>query len=131
MGQACNNLNVRLVLSCQVVSRLVILAFVKVIHPMRFDPSSIVVLNSAAELGATIRTVRVATGLRQADAAALCGVSEPFLNELEKGKPTVRLDSVLKVCTGLGITLALKLATPLPANAPTTLKRGPKPGASR
>lgn len=78
------------------------------------------------QLGESIAAVRVAAGLRQADAAALCGVSEPFLNQLEGGKASVRLDAVLKVCTGLGIALEILLPTPLSENAPRTLKRGPK-----
>jgi transcriptional regulator with XRE-family HTH domain len=81
------------------------------------------------ELGECIAAVRVASGLRQADAAALCGVSEPFLNRLEGGKATARLDAVLKVCTGLGISLVLVLPTALPANPPRSLKRGPKKAA--
>jgi DNA-binding XRE family transcriptional regulator len=81
------------------------------------------------ELGECIAAVRVASGLRQADAAALCGVSEPFLNRLEGGKATARLDAVLKVCAGLGIALELVLPTTLPANPPTSLKRGPKKAA--
>ena len=81
------------------------------------------------ELGRCIGAVRVASGLRQADAAALCGVSEPFLNRLEGGKATARLDAVLKVCAGLGIALELVLPTALPANPPTSLKRGPKKAA--
>lgn len=92
---------------------------------------SIVSVSSAPDLGTTVRAVRVAAGLRQADAAALCGVSEPFLNELERGKPTVRLDALLKVCRGLGITLALRLPAPLPPDVPRSLKRGPPKKVAR
>ena len=81
---------------------------------------------SASELGRCIRAVRVAAGLRQTDAAHLCGVSVPFLNELEQGKPTARLDGILKVCRGLGITLELVPPEPLPRDAPSSLKRGRK-----
>lgn len=85
--------------------------------------------DSAQDLGDTIRAVRVAAGLRQADAAQLCGVSIPFLNELERGKATARLDGVLKVCRGLGIVIRLVPPERLPADAPRSLKRGRKPGA--
>jgi transcriptional regulator with XRE-family HTH domain len=83
-------------------------------------------IDSAAALGHCIRVVRVAAGLRQADAAQLCGVSVPFLNELERGKATARLDGVLKVCRGLGIAVQLVPPGPLPADAPHSLKRGRK-----
>ena len=88
-------------------------------------------LDSSRALGDCIRAVRVAAGLRQDEAAELCGVSVPFLNRLERGKPTVRLDSVLKVCQGLGIALDLVPPEPLPEGSPTSLKRGRKAGAIR
>jgi len=69
-------------------------------------------ITSSAELGAVIRGIRIAAGLTQADAAALCGVSAPFLNGLERGKPTARLELVLAVCCGLGITLVAELPEP-------------------
>lgn len=75
--------------------------------------------------------MRVAAGLPQDEAAELCGVSVPFLNRLERGKPTVRLDSVLKVCQGLGIAIDLVPPEPLPEGTPTSLKRGRKAGATR
>ncbi|MFZ9735302.1 MAG: helix-turn-helix domain-containing protein [Burkholderiaceae bacterium] len=40
------------------------------------------------ELGEILRAIRKESGLTQRDAAALCNVSLPFLNELEQGKPT-------------------------------------------
>lgn len=88
-------------------------------------------LDSPRALGDCIRAVRVAAGLPQDEAAELCGVSVPFLNRLERGKPSVQLDSVLKVCQGLGIGLDLVPPEPLPEDAPTSLKRGRKAGATR
>ena len=85
-----------------------------------------ILVDSATALGRCIRAVRVAAGLRQADAAHLCGVSVPFLNKLEQGKPTARLDGVLKVCRGLGIGIELVPPGPLSEDAPRSLKRGRK-----
>jgi HTH-type transcriptional regulator/antitoxin HipB len=68
---------------------------------------------SSADLGRVVRAVRVASGLTQADAAALCGVSAPFLNGLERGKPTAQVGLVLAVCRGLGIGLVAGLPDPL------------------
>ena len=86
-------------------------------------------IDSAADVSRCIRAVRVASGLRQVDAAHLCGVSVPFLNKLEPGKPTARLDSVLKVCRGLGIAIELVPPEPLSEDPPRSLKRGRKRSA--
>ncbi len=83
-------------------------------------------VRSPQDLGTCIRAVRVAAGLRQIDAAELCGVSIPFLNRLELGKPTAQLDGVLKVCRGLGIAIELVPPEPLIEGARTSLKRGRK-----
>jgi transcriptional regulator with XRE-family HTH domain len=90
---------------------------------------TVVRMDSAATLGRCVRAVRVAAGLRQIDAAHLCGVSVPFLNQLERGKPTARLDGVLKVCHGLGIRIELLPPGPLADEAPRSLKRGRKRAA--
>jgi HTH-type transcriptional regulator / antitoxin HipB len=83
-------------------------------------------LRSAADLGEFLRAVRIASNLRQSDAAALCGVSAPFLIALEHGKPTVRLDAVLKVCAGLGVSVELEAPVALSERAPRSLKHRPK-----
>lgn len=66
----------------------------------------------------------MAAGLTQADAAALCGVSAPFLNNLERGKETARIGLVLVVCQGLGIDLVARLPQPIDlAKAGTRVRR--------
>ena len=62
-------------------------------------------VRTARDVGTLVRQARLAADLRQRDAADLCGVSERFLIELEGGKPGARLELVLKVCHGLGVTL--------------------------
>jgi y4mF family transcriptional regulator len=59
------------------------------------------------EIGAVVRQARVAQGLRQDQLAAAAGVGVRFLVELERGKPTVRLDKVLAVLNTLGWRLQL------------------------
>ncbi len=88
-------------------------------------------VTSPQNLGLCVRAVRVASGLPQQDAADLCGVSVPFLNRLELGKATARLDGVLKVCRGLGIAIHLVPPEPLPENAPMSLKRGRRSATRR
>ena len=58
------------------------------------------------DLGEVIRSKRKKDGLTLQEAAAVCGVSYAFVSGLENGKETVRLNKVLDVLNGLGITLS-------------------------
>ena len=66
-------------------------------------------ITSPGELGKIVRAVRIQAGLTQAEAAAACGVSTPFLHGLERGKPTARIERIFTVCRGLGIGIRLDL----------------------
>jgi y4mF family transcriptional regulator len=66
------------------------------------------------EIGTVVRQARLAQGLRQDQLAAAAGVGLRFLVELERGKPTVRLDKVLAVLSALGCRLDV---TPPPVAA--------------
>ena len=66
-------------------------------------------ISSIAELGKILRLVRKESGLTQRDAAALCNVSLPFLNGLERGKPTAQVGKVLSVCNRFGFEVRLRL----------------------
>lgn len=63
------------------------------------------VLRTTADLGRLIKKTRNGLKLRQAKAAALCGVGTRFFSELENGKPSLHMDKVLQVMTGLGLLL--------------------------
>jgi y4mF family transcriptional regulator len=56
-------------------------------------------------IGQAVRTARKAMGLTQPALAAAAGVGLRFLVELERGKPTVRLDRMLLVLDALGLEL--------------------------
>lgn len=43
--------------------------------------------------------------MTQAELGALAECSDLFVRELEKGKPTVRLETVLRVMNAIGLTL--------------------------
>lgn len=60
-------------------------------------------------LGATIRQRRRDLLLTQADAAALAGVSERFVREVEAGKETVRLDKLRLLLAALGLELVAQV----------------------
>lgn len=75
-------------------------------------------IETVAEFGAFVRSLRTQQGLRIDDAASLCGVSVALLSALENGKPRgVGLDKVLQIAHQLGLSL---LAVPR-AELPSTL----------
>lgn len=59
------------------------------------------------DLGRRIRAARKRAGLRQGELAALAGVGNRFLSELENGKPGVELGRVLRVLSALGLELEI------------------------
>lgn len=61
-----------------------------------------------ADIGRIVRAARKKAGLRQAQAAALCGVGTRFLSDLENGKPTLHLGKVLQVMKGFGLLVVIK-----------------------
>ena len=62
-----------------------------------------------AEIGRIVRAARRAQGLRQDQLAGAAGVGIRFLSELERGKPTVRLEKMLAVLDTLGCTLRVEM----------------------
>lgn len=62
-------------------------------------------LESVKRIGAAVRVARRARGWSMRAAAARLGLSVRFLNELERGKATARLDKVLQALAGLGLAL--------------------------
>ena len=64
-------------------------------------------LMDSTQFGSAVRGARKSAALTQAEAAALCGVSTPFLSHLENGKPTAQLGKALHVAIQLGLRFAL------------------------
>lgn len=62
-------------------------------------------VETAAEFGAFIRSLRTQHRLRIDDAAALCGVSVQLLSDLENGSRSVGLDKALMVARQLGVAV--------------------------
>ena len=61
-----------------------------------------------SELGVAVLAARSRLGLTQAQLALAAGVGVRFVVELEAGKPTIRLNSLLKVLHALGGRLAVE-----------------------
>lgn len=62
-----------------------------------------------SDLGAIIREYRKGLGVTQVDAAREAGVGPRFLGELENGKQTVQLGTVLQVLESLGLGLYVEV----------------------
>ncbi len=71
------------------------------------NPSQMIPIQTAADIGKAIRTQRKSHGLTLTETAGLTNVGVRFLSELENGKPTVRLDKLLHVLNALGLQLHL------------------------
>lgn len=63
---------------------------------------------TAESFGKALRKRRKELGLNQVDVCNLAGVGAVFLYDLERGKPSVRLDKVLAVLEVLGLGLELR-----------------------
>ncbi len=59
-------------------------------------------IDTPISLGLTVRTARKRLGLTQPQLALASGVGVRFIVELEAGKPTLRLENVLRVLHALG-----------------------------
>ena len=59
-------------------------------------------IHSTQSLGLTLRTARKQLGLTQSQLALAAGVGLRFMVDLEAGKPTLRLEQVLRVIYALG-----------------------------
>ena len=78
------------------------------------SPSApVMAINSPAALGQAMRHARKQLSLTQPQLALAAGVGVRFIVDLEAGKPTLRLEHILRVLHALGGTLAI-------AGLPTT-----------
>lgn len=62
-------------------------------------------IDSVADIGQRVRAARRTMGMTQLRFADLAGVGRRFIVELEKGKPTLEIGLVLKVCNAAGVKL--------------------------
>lgn len=62
-------------------------------------------IENPGQLGEVIRSRRRELGLTQTEVAEVANASLRFVSELERGKPTTRLENVMRVLETLGIEL--------------------------
>ena len=55
-----------------------------------------------------VRQIRKQTKLKQAEAAAMCGVGTRFLSDLENGKTSIHLGKTLQVLKSFGWVVLIK-----------------------
>lgn len=72
-------------------------------------------IRSPQQLGRALRAARKQLGLTQPQLALAAGVGVRFIVDLEAGKPTLRLENVLRVIDALGGEIHL---SGLPSGAP-------------
>ena len=73
------------------------------------SPSApVMAINSPAALGQAMRHARKQLSLTQPQLALAAGVGVRFIVDLEAGKPTLRLENVLRVIAALGGELQLE-----------------------
>lgn len=70
--------------------------------PIRKFFSKMASIRTPQQLGHAVRTARKHIGLTQPQLAMAAGVGVRFLVELEAGKPTLRLEQILRVVDALG-----------------------------
>ncbi len=75
---------------------------------MKNVPSNLTPIKDPKEIGALIRQARKQAKLKQADAAAMCGVGTRFLSDLENGKSTLHLGKTLQVIKAFGLVIFIK-----------------------
>ncbi|WP_445369281.1 helix-turn-helix transcriptional regulator [Methylomonas sp. BW4-1] len=59
-------------------------------------------IQSTQQLGQALRSARKQLGLTQSELALAAGVGVRFIVDLEAGKPTLRLETVMRVIEALG-----------------------------
>lgn len=65
-------------------------------------------IHTSQDLGAALRAARKQLALTQPQLAMAAGVGVRFIVDLEAGKPTLRLENVLRVIAALGGELQLE-----------------------
>ncbi len=83
-------------------------------------------IHTSQQLGQALRSARKQLALTQPQLALAAGVGVRFIVELEAGKPTLRLENVLRVVNALGGEIAL---SGLPSTISNSNVKGDQLGA--
>ena len=69
-------------------------------------------VRTSQELGALITQVRQSQALLQSDVAGLAGTGNCFIDDLERGKPTLQLQKVLDTLDLMGLEVVVQRKNP-------------------
>ncbi len=69
----------------------------------RYDQPGKTVFYDSAQLGNILKLRRKELGYTQTDIANFMGCSQRLVSEIERGKPTVAFETVLRMANGLGV----------------------------
>lgn len=75
----------------------------------RYDQPAETTCYNMEEVGRVIRLRRKELGYTQTEIAEFAGVSQRLISEIERGKPTVAFETVMRVANGLGIDFVLSV----------------------
>jgi len=81
-------------------------------------------IRTTKQLGDALRAARKQLGLTQPQLALAAGVGVRFIVDLEAGKPTLRLENVLRVIDALGGEIQLMGLPLIPAANPVSNDHG-------
>ncbi|RQS72547.1 cupin domain-containing protein [Burkholderia sp. Bp8963] len=82
---------------------------------MAFPPDEPVLV--AVSLGSKIRALRQRLELTLDDVAATAGMSKPFLSQVERGRATPSITSLVRIAAALGVTVQYFVDTPTEARS--------------
>ncbi|MBN3792021.1 cupin domain-containing protein [Burkholderia sp. Ac-20353] len=82
---------------------------------MAFPPDESVL--AAVSIGSKIRALRQRLELTLDDVAATAGMSKPFLSQVERGRATPSITSLVRIAAALGVTVQYFIDTPSEARS--------------
>lgn len=85
-----------------------------------------VAVETPQELGAVLRAVRKAQGIRSDDLAHAAQVGPVFVLDVEHGKQTAQVGKVLQLLSEMGIKVILELPEPISQDTHIQSRRGTK-----
>ncbi len=69
----------------------------------RYEQPSKTIFHDPIQLGQILKLRRKELGYTQTDIAEFMGCSQRLISEIERGKPTVAFETILRMANGLGI----------------------------
>lgn len=75
----------------------------------RYDQPARSLCYGMEDIGGVLRLRRKELGYSQSDVARFAGCSQRLISEMERGKPTVAAETVIRIANGLGVDFVLEI----------------------